>query len=113
MEAALGDTRVVAVIGARQVGKPTLVRQLLRGREGSRERRLDRAEERDAAQQDPDGFVAHSGLLALDEVQRVPDLSLAIKAAVDENPEPGQFRLTGSARLLGLRHLPDALVGRS
>jgi uncharacterized protein len=113
VEAALGDTRVVAVIGARQVGKSTLVRQLLRGRAGSRERRLDRAEEREAAQQDPDGFVVHSGLLALDEVQRVPDLFLAIKAAVDEHPEPGSFLLTGSARLLGLRHLPDALVGRS
>ena len=53
--------------------------------------RLDRAEEREAAQQDPDGFVVHSGLLALDEVPRVPDLFLAIKAAVDEHPNRDAF----------------------
>ncbi len=42
----------------------------------------------------------------------MPELVLSIKAAVDADPRPGQFLLTGSARLLGLRNLPDALVGR-
>jgi hypothetical protein len=37
---------------------------------------------------------------------------LAIKAEVDDDPRPGRFLLTGSARILGLRGLPDALVGR-
>lgn len=53
------------------------------------------------------------GLLVIDEVQRAPELMLAIKARVDEDNRPGQFLLTGSARLLGLRSLPDTLVGRS
>jgi predicted AAA+ superfamily ATPase len=52
-------------------------------------------------------------LLMIDEIQRVPELLLAIKREVDRDPRPGRFLLTGSARLLGLRDLPDALPGRS
>ncbi len=43
----------------------------------------------------------------------MPDLWLAIKNLVDRDPRPGRFLLTGSARLLALRSLPDALPGRS
>lgn len=110
---ALGDTRVVVVNGARQAGKSTLVHRLVAARPAAIEHRLDRASDREAATRDPDGFVEHTGLVAIDEVQRVPDLILSIKARVDANPIPGSFLLTGSARLLGLRTLPDALVGRS
>jgi predicted AAA+ superfamily ATPase len=109
---AVADTRVVAVNGARQVGKSTLVKAVLRSYPGSTSRSLDVATERQAALSDPTRFVRHDGLLAIDEVQRVPELVLSIKAAVDADPRPGQFLLTGSARLLGLRNLPDALVGR-
>ncbi len=109
---ALRDTRVVTVNGARQVGKSTLIKAVLRSHPNSRERRLDDAMERQAALNDPTRFVRHTGLLAIDEIQRVPELVLSIKAEVDEDPTPGRFILTGSARLLGLRKLPDALVGR-
>ncbi len=109
--AALADTRVVAVNGARQAGKSTLVHAIMKGRAGT-ERTLDDTSTLAAARADPDRFVRHDGLLALDEVQQAPELILAIKAAVDRSPEPGQFLLTGSARLLGLRKLPDALIGR-
>ncbi len=109
---ALRDTRVVMINGARQVGKSTLVKAVLRSHPDSRERRLDDATERQAALSDPTRFVRHAGLLAIDEVQRVPELVLSIKAEVDEDPRPGRFLLTGSARLLGLRKLPDALIGR-
>nr|WP_136709627.1 ATP-binding protein [Agromyces sp. H66] len=51
-------------------------------------------------------------LLIIDEVQRVPELLLAIKEVVDADPRPGRFLLTGSARVLGLRGVPDALPGR-
>ena len=112
IEQALLDTRVVTVNGARQVGKSTLVHRLLRDHPGALERRLDRPSDRLGAESDPEAFVRHDGLLAIDEVQRVPDLLLAIKAEVDSDPRPGRFLLTGSARLLGLRRLPDALIGR-
>lgn len=110
---ALADTRVVVVNGARQVGKSTLARLALQARPGAAARFLDDAAEREAARDDPAGFVRHPGLLLIDEVQRVPDLLLAVKYEVDQDPRPGRYLLTGSARLLGLREIPDALTGRT
>ncbi len=110
---ALGDTRVVIVNGARQAGKSTVVHRLIADRNDALERKLDRPNELAAARHDPMEFVRHDGLLVIDEIQRAPELILPIKAQVDADNRPGQFLLTGSARLLGLRSLPDALVGRS
>lgn len=44
--------------------------------------------------------------MALDEVQRVPDLLLAVKAEIDEQRQPGRFLLTGSANGLTLPLAP-------
>ncbi len=110
---ALTDTRVVIVNGARQAGKSTVVHRLVRDRTGVIERKLDRPNDLTAARLDPTEFVAHDGLLVIDEVQRAPELLLPIKARVDADNRAGQYLLTGSARLLGLRTLPDALVGRA
>lgn len=108
---ALAYTRVVLVNGARQAGKSTLVRAI--GADlGATWRTLDRAETRDAARFDPTGFVAGPGLKIIDEIQRDPELLLSIKERVDSDSRAGQFLLTGSARVLGLRRLPDTLVGR-
>lgn len=109
--AALEDTRVVLVNGARQSGKSTLVRLVAKGRD-AQWRDLDTALIRQAAMDDPDGFVDEPGLMVIDEIQRVPSLLLSIKAEVDADPRPGRYVLTGSARVLGLRSLPDTLVGR-
>jgi uncharacterized protein len=108
---ALADTRVVLVNGARQSGKSILVR-LLGAEYGAEWRSLDRAITRQAAEQDPTGFVADAEAMVIDEIQRVPELLLAIKEEVDAEFRPGRFLLTGSARVLGLRTLPDALPGR-
>nr|WP_232541501.1 AAA family ATPase [Nocardia bovistercoris] len=75
-------------------------------------RDLDVALTRQSAMSDPDGFVESVDLMVIDEIQRAPDLLLAIKAQVDVDPRPGRYLLTGSARVLGLRALPDTLVGR-
>ncbi|MGH3594185.1 MAG: ATP-binding protein, partial [Pseudonocardiaceae bacterium] len=112
VRAALADTRVVVINGARQTGKSTLARLIMEGFPGAELRYLDEAAVRSAAQADPALFVRHDGLLVLDEVQRVPELLLAIKHAVDVEPRPGRFLLTGSARLLALRDIPDLLPGR-
>jgi hypothetical protein len=113
VRAALKDTRVVVVLGARQAGKSTLIQALAR-EDGRRLLTLDDAATRQAALEDPTGFVArlpeHS---AIDEVQRAPDLMLAIKQSVDADPRPGRFLLTGSANLLTAPTIADALTGRT
>jgi uncharacterized protein len=58
------------------------------------------------------GFVDHEGLMVIDEIQLVPELLRPIKVAVDLDPTPGLFLLTGSSRVLALRTLRDALPGR-
>jgi predicted AAA+ superfamily ATPase len=109
---ALADTRVVLITGARQCGKSTLVRVVAENKPAEW-RDLDRATTRQAAVSDPTGFVAYPELMVIDEIQRVPELLLAIKAEVDDDPRPGRFLLTGSARVLGLKALPDTLPGRT
>lgn len=109
---ALTDTRVVTVNGARQAGKSTLARLAASGAHNPLFRMLDDPTTLRAAYDDPVGFVEHDGLLVVDEVQLAPELFRAIKLAVDTDPRPGRFLLTGSARILALRDLPDALPGR-
>jgi predicted AAA+ superfamily ATPase len=110
---ALADTRVVFISGARQVGKSTLGRGIVDGLRGAEEFSLDRRETRESALSDPEGFVAAlRGPVLIDEIQRAPDLLLAIKDAVDRDTTPGRFLLTGSANILTARTIKDALTGR-
>ncbi|MEV0433892.1 ATP-binding protein [Nocardia sp. NPDC050413] len=110
---ALADTRVVILNGARQTGKSTLAEQCLRGMPEVTKRYLDDKATRTSAETDPAAFLDAPGTMMIDEVQRVPDLWLSIKHAVDRDPRAGHFLLTGSARLLGLSSLGDSLPGRS
>lgn len=111
---ALGDTRGVFVLGARQVGKSTLAQQIAKNEHPAQIINLDQKAPRDAALSDPEGFVA--GLrrpVLIDEVQRgSSDLLLAIKEALDKDMSPGQFLLTGSANVLRNKKVADALTGR-
>jgi predicted AAA+ superfamily ATPase len=114
VEEALADTRVVVVLGARQVGKSTLVQRVARDRGHMRVVTLDDQATRTAAESDPTGFVAELPTpVVVDEVQRAPDLLLAIKQRVDDDPRPGQFLLTGSANVLTAPRIADALTGRA
>ena len=111
---ALSDTPVVLINGARQSGKSTLVQMLATPAETPRRYlTLDDAAVLNAAKSDPAGFInGLQGAVTLDEVQRVPELFLAIKAAVDRQRTPGQFLLTGSADVLLLPGIADSLAGR-
>lgn len=110
---ALADRPVVLLHGARQTGKSTLAVALASGRPAARYITLDDAAALAAARADPAGFVAGlEGRVVLDEVQRAPELFLAIKAVVDRDRQPGRFLLTGSANVLLLPRLSDSLAGR-
>ncbi|QIM16780.1 ATP-binding protein [Leucobacter insecticola] len=110
----LDDTPITVISGARQVGKSTLMQQLVQGRE-TRLVNLDNFGDRSAAQADPDGFASQypQGLLAIDEIQRVPELLTSLKASVDRDRRPGRFIVTGSADLLSLRGAQESLAGRA
>ncbi|MGH7469083.1 MAG: ATP-binding protein [Longimicrobiales bacterium] len=103
---------VVVLTGARQTGKSTLVRQP----DVTGERlylTLDDVLLREQAKRDPESLLSRAHRLALDEVQRVPDLLLAVKQAVDDRSERGQFVLTGSANLLLMERISESLAGRA
>lgn len=102
---------VVVVTGARQTGKSTLVRDLLSDRRPYYT--LDDLDIRAEAERAPDELVRRAGRLTLDEVQRAPDLLLAVKRAVDEERTPGRFVLTGSANLFLMRDVSESLAGRA
>lgn len=112
VRSALADSRIVLVDGARQVGKSTLARAIVAGTASAAMATLDNPAVLEAARADPITFVEHEGLMVIDEVQRAPELLLAIKASVDRERRPGQFLLTGSAQVLALPQLSDSLAGR-
>jgi uncharacterized protein len=112
LELALGSFPVVVVTGSRQTGKSTLVRE--RAGEASRPYlTLDNLETLERARRDPEALVRSAGRMTLDEVQRSPDLLLAVKRAVDERKVPGRFLLTGSANLLLMHRISESLAGRA
>ncbi len=65
-----------------------------------------------AAQSDPTGFIRGLDQAIIDEIQRAPDLLLAIKKTIDEDKRPGRFLLTGSANVLTLPRIADSLAER-
>ena len=109
-EEALSDTPVVLIVGPRRAGKTTLVKKM-----GDGDRTyitLDDQTVLAAAQSDPAGFIRGLDKAIIDEVQRAPDLLLAIKKTIDEDYRPGRFLLTGSANVLTLPRVADSLAGR-
>lgn len=95
--AALADTPVVLLNGARQTGKSTLATRLAKVTSASLVT-LDDATALAAAADDPQGFVAGLGeRIVIDEVQKAPGLFPVIKLSVDADRKPGRFLLTGSA----------------
>src|SRR5580704_15610820 len=110
---ALTDTPVVLVNGARQTGKSTLVQSPELAERRREYLSFDDPGVLAAAKRDPNGFVAGLNTpITLDEVQHVPELFPAIKAAVDRKRESGRFLLTGSANVMLLPKLSESLAGR-
>lgn len=102
---------ITVLTGARQTGKSTLVRDVL-----SDERlyvTLDALSVRDSALRAPAELVRRADRMTVDEVQRAPDLMLAIKQAVDEDRRAGRYVLTGSANLLLMQQVSETLAGRA
>jgi len=113
VRAALDDTPVILVVGARQTGKTTLARSLVGDGTLATYLTFDDATTLGAARSDPQGFIGGlAGRVVLDEVQKAPEVFPAIKAAVDRERTAGRFFLTGSANVLTLPRLSESLAGR-
>ncbi len=107
---AMLDTPVVLIVGPRRAGKTTLVRRM--GDASRTYVTLDDQTTLSAAQSDPTGFIRGLDRAIIDEIQRAPDLLLAVKKTIDEDYRPGRFLLTGSANVLTLPRIADSLAGR-
>jgi hypothetical protein len=112
LQAAIADTPVVLLNGARQTGKSTLAREFAQAR-SIPYITLDDATQLAAASFDAQGFLAGLGDRAvIDEVQKAPGLFPAIKMSVDRDRRPGRYLLTGSANVLLLPQISESLAGR-
>ncbi len=100
---------VVVVTGSRQTGKTTLVRH----RSGRSYFSLDDLDVFEQARRAPRDLLSRGERVTLDEVQRAPELLLAIKRSVDEARRPGRFLLTGSNNLLLSHRIAETLAGRA
>lgn len=110
LEKALKIFPVVVITGTRQSGKSTLVQH------AQKERlylSLDDVDILEQAHTNPQGLIGRAPRVTIDEVQRSPDLLLAVKRAVDKKRVPGQFILTGSANLLLMKRVSESLAGRA
>lgn len=108
----LREFPIVALIGARQTGKTTLVQARQIGTNRSY-RSLDEYDTLDIAKRDPAAFLQGTRDITVDEVQRVPELFSAMKMEVDRDRRPGRFLCTGSANLLLMKQISESLAGRA
>ncbi len=107
----LKEYPVVTVLGPRQAGKTTLVREALKHYQYVS---LETPDVRSLATEDPKAFLGHyQHKVILDEIQRAPHLLSYLQGMVDENGENGQFVLTGSHQLELRTAITQSLAGRT
>jgi hypothetical protein len=108
----LARNPVVALLGARQVGKTTIARELAASVPRAELFDLERAADL-ARLADPELALAPlRGLVVLDEIQRRPDLFPALRVLADRPRTPARFLVLGSASPDLLRQGAESLAGR-
>jgi predicted AAA+ superfamily ATPase len=102
--------KAVAVTGARQSGKTTLIKKVFKKKPYVS---LENPDKRTFALEDPRGFLANypNGAI-LDEIQRVPELFSYLQEILDDSKEKGFFILSGSNNFLLQQNISQTLAGR-
>lgn len=103
---------VVTITGPRQSGKTTLCQQSFPNYTYVN---LEDPNQREIAIQDPKGFLSQyngKGVI-IDEIQRAPDLPSYVQLVVDQQPQAGQFILTGSQQFEVMDTISQTLAGRT
>lgn len=102
----------ILITGPRQVGKTTMLQNLMEGTERTYVS-LDDLTERELAKNDPAMFFQiHKTPIFIDEVQYAPELFTYIKIMIDKNHNPGEFWLTGSQIFKLMQGVQESLAGR-
>lgn len=109
----IGLSPVVAIVGARQVGKTTLANVVGETYDGQITR-FDLEKPSDLARLSEPQLVLESlqGLVILDEIQRLPDLFPLLRVLADRPDRPARFLVLGSASPDLLRQSAESLAGR-
>jgi predicted AAA+ superfamily ATPase len=113
IQALLREYPVVAILGARQVGKTTLALQILDRYDGPGER-FDLEDPADLARLDDPRLALGNrrGLVVIDEVQRRPELFPVLRVLADRRPRRARFLVLGSASPELLQQASESLAGR-
>ena len=102
--------KCVAVTGARQSGKTTLVKEVFASKPYVS---LENIDTRQFASEDPRGFLSsYPNGAVLDEVQRCPELFSYLQEILDNSSEKGLYILTGSNNFLLQENITQSLAGR-
>lgn len=110
----LAESPVTILLGARQTGKTTLARMAARQRDLVRFFDLEVAADRTALTNTPEKVLSEAtGLVVLDEVQRVPSLFEVLRPLSDRPDVPARFLLLGSASPDLVRGTSETLAGRA
>jgi len=114
LKESIQDFEVTAIIGARQVGKTTLAKQILTEFKDVIYLDLERPTHYAQISNDTEKFLLlnDNKLICLDEIQLLPDVFPIIRSLVDDNNYRSKFLILGSASPELLRQSSESLAGR-
>lgn len=110
----LKSNPAVALLGARQVGKSTLAKELVNEIGNAIYLDLEKESDREKIGKDPELFleVNSDKFICLDEIQHLPDLFMTLRSVIDQNERNGQFLILGSASRDLIKQSGETLAGR-
>ncbi len=113
VELACAESPVTVLLGARQVGKTTLARMFVEGRNDVVWYDLETVTGMESLRAMPEKTLgSHQGLVVVDEAQRMPDLFRILRPLCDRPGQPARFLLLGSAAPELMRGVSESLAGR-
>lgn len=114
IEIRLKHNPVVALLGARQVGKSTLAKLIMEKYANSIYLDLEKRSDRRKLENDLELFLSQNQgkLICLDEIQMMPEIFTALRSYIDENDKNAQFLILGSASRDLIRQSSETLAGR-
>lgn len=110
----LDHNPAVALLGARQVGKSTIAKKIVKSNKDAIYLDLDLESDRSKVEKDPELFfsVNKGRLICLDEIQNLPNLFKTLRGVIDKTRKNGQFLILGSASRDLIRQSGETLAGR-